>query len=238
MGQDAGGGEWWPAPWGGGGGRVESRGGSSGQISSTRQGAWSRMNRVVRPMLRGPSRVWSPSRARISMPALAQAATTSRSGRPHRACRPVGRPRRACAASRRACWAASRLSVSGPVSGREATAQQACPSTRQGVQTFGVNDMEQLDAGGGLVADGIDACLPRAFSEPDHDLHLRALLTTWLRLADQATVPLHPRARRRAPSPHPAAGTPGSLADGRGSAKPAAKAAWPVSQRMSGWGRR
>ena len=133
-----------------------------------------------------------------------------------------------------------RLEIVGQRSsvGCKATAQQVCPSPRQGVQTFGVNDMEQLDARGGLVADGIDACLPRAFSEPDHDLHLRALLTTWLRLADQAIVPLRPRARRRAPSPHPAAGTPGSLADGRGSAKPAAKAAWPVSQRMSGWGRR
>ena len=67
-----------------------------------------------------------------------------------------------------------RLEIVGQRSsvGCKATAQQACPSPRQGVPTFEVNDMEQLDARGGLVADGIDACLFRAFSEPGHTIFI------------------------------------------------------------------
>jgi hypothetical protein len=56
---------------GGGGGSVARSGGSSGQTSRTRQGAWSSTNRVAWPRLRGPRRVWSPSRASTSSPARA-----------------------------------------------------------------------------------------------------------------------------------------------------------------------
>src|SRR5664279_2840498 len=67
---------------GGGRARLTTSGGGSGQTSRIGQGAWSTTNRLAGPRLRGPRRVRSPSRARMSRSAPSTTATTSRSIRP------------------------------------------------------------------------------------------------------------------------------------------------------------
>ena len=93
-------------PGGGGGGMVLSSGAMSGQMSSTRQGAWSMTKRVAGPRLRGPRRSRSPSRARMRMSIpqrrrrprvrLARVGTWRVAGRPSRACASVSSSWAAC----------------------------------------------------------------------------------------------------------------------------------------------
>ena len=79
------------------------------------------------PRLRGPSRVWSPSRTAHEQVGTGSAATTSRSTRPRRAARSAGRPSRSAAASSRVCCAASAAAATGGAGVRAAPAppQQA-----------------------------------------------------------------------------------------------------------------
>ena len=161
---------------GGGGGIVASSGVMSGEMSSTRQGAWSMTKRVAGPRLRGPSGSRSPSRARTrtSMPSAAD--TTSRSIRPRRAWSVAGRPRRVCASassSLTACSEISRSASGGAGAGgwRPSRPRRAALASVSGSVLATCSSVISASLGQKLGGLG-DGGLPSVLDDPDERAHI------------------------------------------------------------------
>ena len=162
-----------PRSCGGGGGR-SAAGGSPGQTSRTRHGAWSTTKRAWRPRLLGPSRSSSPSRASTSRSAPTHAATTSRSTRPWRT-----------SVARLAAEAVARVGQerAGGVVGdlvparaarcRRTAPEQPGPPARGHLLELARRDREQRDVGvgGRERGGGLDARLPPRLGYPHDDSH-------------------------------------------------------------------
>ena len=158
---------------GGAGGMVVMPGGVSGQTSRTGQGAWSTTKRVAGLRLRGPRRVRSPSRARMSRSAPSATATTSRSIRPDRSSRVQGRPEALGGGLEELLSGrgGQLLQAGAGVALGAAAAEQARVGAVGGTGDVAAGDVEQDDIGafGRVGAGGVDAGRPGAFDDPgDH----------------------------------------------------------------------
>ena len=171
---------WRGVRWSGPGGRrLRDRlsvGATSGQISSTRQGAWSRTKRAAGPRLRGPSRSRSPSRARTRMSMPSAAATTSRSTRPRRASSVAGRPSRAWASASSAWAACSEMACSGSGAAGGGAWRPSRPRRAAAGDGFGLGarNVQQRDLGvAGQQRVGLgDGGLPGVLDDPDERAHI------------------------------------------------------------------
>ena len=155
------------------GGIVSTGGGASGHTSSTRHGAWSTTKRAGGARLCGPSRSWSPSRARTSRSQSSAAATTSRSTRPCAATSRASRPSRAAGVlEQRRGGGAGELAVGH---GRVAAAAPEEPVARAAGHGLGVRagDVEQRDlrVRGQQVRGLVDRGLPGVLDDPDERAH-------------------------------------------------------------------